>query len=261
MNILVLGGTGAMGTPLVKLLSQYNEVFVTSRQNRYSENPHIYYIKGNAKKQSFLLPVLKTRMWDAIVDFMVWDTDFPMVLPLLLESTQQYVFISSARVYAKTDDIITEKTPRLLDVSDDRDYLATNEYALAKAREEDLLSELGRHNYTIIRPTITYNNYRLQLGVLEKENWLYRALHGRSIVFSNDIADKVTTMTWGDDVALGISSVVGQEKVLGEVFHVTSPVALKWREVLNIYLDVLGLRGDFLWIPPPGENSMMVMRA
>ena len=53
--------------------------------------------------------------------------------------------------------------------------------------EENLLFNSEKNNFTIIRPTITYNTQRLQLGVLEKENWLYRALHGRAIVFSDDV--------------------------------------------------------------------------
>lgn len=170
---------------------------------------------------------------------MVWGSEFARVAPLMLEATDQYVFISSARVYAQTEDLITEDTPRLLDVCTDKEYLKTNEYALAKAREEDLLLKSGQKNFTIVRPTITYNKNRLQLGVLEKENWIYRALHGRSIVFSKDIAEKVTTMTYGDDVAKGIASLVGEEDARGEVFHITSPQSLLWSEVLEIYLMVL----------------------
>ena len=97
----------------------------------------------------------------------------------------------------------------------------------------------GKKNFTIIRPTITYNTYRLQLGVLEKENWLYRALSGRSIVFSEDINDKLTTMTYGDDMSLGIASIVGEKKALGEVYHITSPVSLPWSDVLSTYKVVL----------------------
>lgn len=157
----------------------------------------------------------------------------------MLDATDQYVFISSARVYAQSEDPITEETPRLLDVSTDEEYLKTNEYALAKAREENLLLQSGCNNFTIVSPTITYNKNRLQLGVLEKENWLYRALHGRSIVFSNDIAEKVTTMTYGDDVAKGIASLVGKYEARGGVYHITCSQSLPWSEVLEIYLKVL----------------------
>lgn len=238
MNILVLGGTGVMGRPLARKLALSNNVFVTTRQ-KLQPCDGIEYLQGNAKNLSFLRDTLLNRHWNAIIDFMVWGTEFSEAIPFLLANTDQYLFISSARVYAQSDVPITEKTPRLLDVSVDKEYLATNEYALAKAREEDLLFNSGKSNFTIIRPTITYNTYRLQLGVLEKEGWLYRALHGRSIVFSDDIANKVTTMTFGDDVATGITALIGKRDSLGEIFNITSTKSLLWNEVLEIYLDVI----------------------
>lgn len=239
MNILVLGGTGSMGVPLVNRLSKTHKVYVTSRSKRES-SANIEYIQGNAREKDFVVTLLSMRKWDAIIDFMVHTADSLTELSsLFLENAKQYVFISSARVYSQTEAKITEDTPRLLDVSTDTEYLKTNEYALAKAREEDILFKSGKNNFTIIRPTITYNTYRLQLGVLEKESWLYRALHGRSIVFSEDINDKLTTMTLGDDVSEGIASVIGSEKALGEAFHITCPVSLPWHEVLATYLSVL----------------------
>lgn len=252
MNILVLGGTGAMGVPLVNILSEHHTVYVTSRKKRISTN-QVRYILGNAKDFSFLTEILTQRYWDAVVDFMVWGKEFEPVVSLLLKNTKQYVFISSARVYAKSDVPITEDTPRLLDVSDDQAFLKTNEYSLTKAREEDVLFHSGYSNYTIIRPSITYNDYRLQLGVLEKENWLYRVLHGRTIVFSEDISDKLTTMTLGNDVASGIASIIGQESALGRKFHVTFEQSVSWREILNIYLEVLekttGVRPKYVMVP------------
>ena len=239
MNILVLGGTGAMGRPLVQILSASNIVYVTSRNERLSTD-NVIYIKGNARNIEFLERILKERRWDVVIDFMVHDeTFFADAVKLLLSYSNQYVFVSSARVYAENNALISEDSPRLLDVSTDAVYLRTNEYALAKAREENILRNSGYENYTIIRPSITYNTYRLQLGVLEKENWLYRAIHGRSIVFSDDVNTKITTMTFGDDVAKGIASIVGQKDAIGEAFHVTSTQSLPWSDVLNIYLDVL----------------------
>lgn len=240
MDILVLGGTGAMGIPLVeKLALQDNIIYVTSRSKRNSTK-NIKYIQGNATQKAFIEQVLEMKQWDAIVDFMVHsEENLKSLLPKFLSNTHQYIFISSARVYAQSDAPISEKTPRLLNVSTDMEYLKTNEYALAKAREEDLLLNSGKKNFTIIRPSITYNTERLQLGVLEKENWLYRALKGRSIVFSEDINNKLTAMTFGQDVSIGITSIIGQQKALGETFHITYPVSLPWSEILSIYLNVL----------------------
>lgn len=239
MNILVLGGTGAMGRPLVEELSKNNVVYVTSRSTKLS-TPNIKYIKGNAQKIDFVENLLMERTWDAIIDFMVHtESNLKRLLPKILDNTKQYVFISSARVYSQSEVPITEETPRLLDVCSDTEYLKTNEYALAKAREENLLFNSSKKNWTIIRPSITYNTHRLQLGGLEKESWLYRALHGRSIVFSKDVYDKLTTMTHGNDVSISIAKLIGKEGAFGEAFHITYPASLPWREVLDVYLVVL----------------------
>lgn len=239
MKVLVLGGTGAMGMHLVQMLANNEiETFVTSRKVQSSEK-NIHYIQGNAHDMEFLLTVLPER-WDAIVDFMVYSTsDFKDRVNVLLNATSQYIFLSSARVYADSEQPITENSPRLLDVSRDMDFLSTDEYSLAKARQEDILKNSGRNNWTIIRPYITYSEDRLQLGVLEKEEWLYRALKGRTIVFSVDINSKLTTLTYGYDVSRGIMAVIGNIKTLGETYHITTNESISWYKVCEIYLNVL----------------------
>lgn len=239
MKILILGGTGAMGNHLVDLFRDTdNDIAVTTRVNRMSSN-NINYIVGNAKDEGFLKKILDEK-WDVIIDFMVYTTnEFKNKVNLLLNSTSQYVFLSSARVYADSYDPIKETSSRLLDVSTDKEFLSSDEYSLAKARQENILTNSGKKNWTIIRPYITYSSHRLQLGILEKEDWLYRALKGRTIVFSEDINSKLTTMTYGLDVAKGIKAVVGNFNSLGESYHITSSQSHLWSEILNIYLDVL----------------------
>lgn len=239
MRIMIFGGTGAMGNHLVALFRDTdNDIVVTTRVNRKSSN-NINYIVGNAKDEGFLNKILEEK-WDVIIDFMVYTTnDFKIRVNRLLESTSQYVFLSSARVYADSNDAIKETSPRLLDISTDKEFLSSDEYSLAKARQEDILKNSGKNNWTIIRPYITYSSKRLQLGILEKEDWLYRALKGRSIVFSEDINSKLTTMTFGLDVARGIKAIIGNSDALNEVFHITYNTSILWSEVLNIYLNVL----------------------
>ena len=239
MKILVLGGTGAMGIDLVKIFGKRGEdVTVTSRSERKSEFNNVKYVKGDAQNTAFLKSLL-TEKYDAIVDFMIYNTEeFKARRDLILSATDQYLFLSSSRVYAGSKTPITEDSPRLLDVTTDSEYLKTDEYALTKARQENLLRESGKTNWTIIRPYITYSNQRLQLGVYEKEVWLYRALHGKTVVFPKIIAEKYTTLTLGEDVARGISKIVGNEKAMGQIFHITTDKAIKWCNVILLYKKV-----------------------
>lgn len=241
MKILLLGGTGAMGKHLADILlaQDGNDVTVTTRKFINSDKDQLRYLNGNAHDPRFLETVLKEK-WDVIVDFMVYGTEeFQDRVFRLLEACSQYVFLSSSRVYADSGTPIVESSPRLLDVSKDAEYLQTDEYALTKARQENILRNSGRTNWTIIRPYITYAENRLQLGVLELRDWLCRALLGHTIVFSEDIAEHVTTMTYGFDVARGIAAVLGKEKAFGKAFHITGNESKKWKDILQIYLDII----------------------
>jgi nucleoside-diphosphate-sugar epimerase len=239
MRLLIIGGTGAMGSHLSELAAAKGaQVSVTTRRELSSQKG-IEYITGDSKDSSFIKEVM-CKGWDCVVDFMVYTTEsFQKSLPLLLGNTHQYVYLSSSRVYAESNEPLVETSPRLLDVCQDQEYLATDEYALAKARQENLLNQSGKQNWTIIRPYITYAEERLQLGVFEKEAWLYRLLKGRAVVLSRDIAERETTLTYGRDVAKAISGLLGVEKVLGETFHITSSHVRKWQDIWDIYRKCL----------------------
>lgn len=239
-KILLLGGTGAMGRNLVQILLKEDlQIFVTSRSRRESKSEQLHYIQGDAKDPEFLKKLLKTH-WNVIVDFMVYNTEtFQTRVNDLLNAADHYIFLSSSRVYADSKTPIQETSARLLDVSTDEAYLKTDEYALAKARQENILKTAGKKNWTIIRPYITFDTYRLQLGVMEKEAWLQRALSGRKILFSKDIAQQMTTMTRGFDVAKGIAAVAGKKSAMGEAFHITTKESHSWQEILNVYQEAL----------------------
>lgn len=239
MRILVLGGTGAMGEPLVRLLGERgDEVYVTSRRKRESDGS-IHFIQGDAHDLSFIQKEL-SKNFDAVIDFMIYSTgDFKERSKVFLKSTGQYMFLSSARVYADSIKPITEDSPRLLDACRDADYLKTDEYALAKARSENILFESGMQNWTIIRPYITYNTKRLQLGGLELETWLTAALSGRPLVLPQDVGMHETTMTYGDDVAKAMVALIGNDKALGEAFHITGTDHMKWNDAAEVYSDVI----------------------
>ena len=239
MKILILGGTGAMGIPLVNILKQNgHELYVTSRRKMDSSN-NLHYIQGNARDDIFFELLMK-KNYDVLIDFMVYKSDeLKKRLDKILSHTKQYCFFSSSRVYAESKMPLTEESPRLLDICSDQIYLQTDEYALAKAREEDLLRNHKNKNWTIIRPYITYNSHRLQLGVYEKENWLYRALNGRTIVLPKDIAKSKTSLTYGPDVAAAIANLIGNKNAFGQLFHIVNNEVTTWEDVLEIYLDII----------------------
>ena len=238
MKILVLGGTGAIGVPLVNKLSLKHEVFVTSRSARKSEN-NINYIEGNAKDTLFLFDLL-SQGFDIVIDLMVYNSnEFKERIDCILQNVGKYIFFSSARCFAETNQKINEFSPRLLDVSKDDVFLNTDDYALAKAREENLLFSSKQHNWTILRPYITFNTYRLQLGPYEKEMWLYRVLKGRTLIIPKDIYYSITTLTYALDLAECISRLIESDDTDRQVYNIVSSESHTWEKIFEMYSVVI----------------------
>lgn len=230
-----------MGRYLVPILSEHSDynITVTSRQSRTSQYENVEYVCGNAREAVFLDKLL-SQSWDVIVDFMNWGYDeFAASHKKLLEAADQYVFLSSSRVYDNLCSPITEAAPRLLDTTTDSEFLSTQRYALRKARQENMLLSSGRNNFTIIRPYKSYSSERLQLGVYEKEQWLYRILNNKPVVIKKDVLDKKTCMTFSADVADAIAGITANSKALGQTYQIASSETLTWREILCIYISVI----------------------
>lgn len=178
---------------------------------------------------------------DVAIDFMIYGTsEFAERYNLFLASLKQYMFLSSYRVFNETVPL-SEDSPRLLDSIDDEIYLQTDEYALCKARCEDILRSSGKKNWTILRPSITYSTARFQFGCLEANVVCYRALHGQPVIMPCDMLDKRTTMTWGGDVAKMIALLVLNRASFAEDFNVVTKENKTWGEIAEIYRTTIGM--------------------
>ena len=241
-KILLIGGTGAIGSYLApELINMGFDVFVTSRSTRVSDNNKLTYIQGNAHEEAFLLKILATK-YDAIVDFMVYSTnEFFKRYELLLSNTVQYIFLSTYRVFAESKTPIAENSPRLLDVSGDVNFLATDEYALAKARQENILRGSKYKNWTIVRPTITYSKARFQLGTLEANTIIFRAQNNCPVILPQEMLHKRTTMTWAGDVAKMIALLMLNQNFFSEDFNVCTEEHQTWKSIADYYNKFIGL--------------------
>ena len=231
-----------MGVYLRSVLAKRGDrVFVTSRKDGQDEQG-IRFLKGNAHDAAFFRSAVAVAKPDAIVDFMAYGTDeFRHRRDELVSASGQYVFLSSYRVFAEQVPL-TERSPRLLDVCHDETYLATDEYALRKAREENLLRNGFGSNWTIVRPGITYSKERFQFGCLEADIACFRALAGVPVVIPAEMLSKRTTLSWGRDVARMIAGLIGNPKALGDDFNCATGESRTWSEIAAIYEQAIGMK-------------------
>lgn len=244
-RILVLGGTGALGTYLVQaLLDRGYLVDVVSLDDAISTNPHLQYIKADAKNINLLTDIL-ARGYDGIVDFLIYHTsEFQARCKMLLAMTGHYIFLSTYRVYAGSRGALTESSPRMLEVATDSEYLAhvEDEYSLYKAREEDLLRGSGFTNWTILRPSITYSKRRFQLVTLEANILIHRMRHGKTVILPEEAMDKQTTLTWAGDFARMVAPLLLNNRARGETYTIATSEHHTWREIAEMYSLIGGLK-------------------
>ena len=240
-KVLLLGGTGAMGVYLQEYLQKEpeTEIYITSRSKRISSEK-VHYLQGNAHDFNFLEKALIDIKPNAIVDFMVWNSEnFKQASSLLLKNTGHYLFLSSYRVFAE-ENPLTENSPRLLDVCIDKEYLKTDEYALTKARQENILRQNKFSNWTILRPSITFSKNRFQFGCLEANVLCFRSLQNLPIVIPTEMLEKRTTLTWAGDTAKLICKLILNNKAYKEDFNLTTAENHTWREIANYYNEFIG---------------------
>jgi nucleoside-diphosphate-sugar epimerase len=253
---LVLGGTGAMGLYLVpELASLGYEVRVVSFDKVVSDNPRISHVKADAKNNEYLKELLKEK-FDAIVDFMIYSTEeFKARFELLLQNTSHYIFLSSYRIYGGVEIPITENTSRLLDVSEDKDFLATEDYSLYKARQEDVLQNSKYDNWTIVRPAITYSKYRFQLVTLEAPVVVARTLKGLPLVLPKEALSVQATMSWAGDVAKMFSRLLLNPSAYRECFTLATAEHHTWGEIAEYYREIIGLK----YVAADTEDYLKIM--
>lgn len=266
-KILVLGGTGAMGVYLVpKLIERGYAVDVASLDTVESTNPNLRYFTGNCMNVEYVGELLKNG-YDGIVDFMIYTQDkFEERHQMFLDNTSHYIYLSTYRIYANEEHPVKETSPRLLDASKDKDFLATDDYALYKAKGENVLLNSKYTNWTAIRPAITYSKRRFQLVTLEAPYVVGRTLRGKKLVLPKQAKDVQATMSWAGDVAEMIARLLFNPKAYREIFSVCTAEHMTWGEVADIYKELIGLEAvwvdmeDFLGILTHNSNNPMGAR-
>ncbi len=238
-KVLLLGGTGAIGSYLADSFAKSGvHVDVTTRGYRVCDHPRIAFIRGDAQDVRFLREVLSNG-YDVVVDFMTRATaNFGSCVNDLLTSAGCYVFLSSYRVFGDSP-TIREDSPRLLDCCKDQAYLGTDDYALRKARCEDILRASSKKNWIIVRPSITYSNNRFQLATLEAHEWLWRAMNKLPVALPNEVLNKRCTLTWAGDVANMIRILTLSPELYGEDYNVVSSSSKLWSDILRAYQEVI----------------------
>ena len=244
-TVLVLGASGAMGRYVVPELARMGhavDAVSLDAPDPSLDPPGVRRIQGNAKDGAFLAPLL-ARHYDAIVDFLIYPTaELAPKLPRMAAACGHYVYLSSYRVYDGKDVPVREDSRLLVDTADDPILRNSDDYSIYKARGERILRSLGRRNWTIVRPSITYSTYRYQLVTLEAPTVVGRADRGKAVVLPETARDVQGTLTWAGDNARFIARLVLDDRAAGETYTLATAEHHAWGDIAELYASLRGLR-------------------
>ncbi len=247
MNVLFIGGTGIISTEVVnKSLALGHEVTILNRGTHNDEVPEgVEIIIGHINHEDEVNQLLKGRHFDTIVEFVGFTVDdIKRDVRLFKGICDQYIFISSASAYQKPviDYPITEETPL------DNPYW---EYSRNKADCESYLKTVDDFNWTIVRPSHTYNNKMIMSSV----SWwgaeyahIKRLKEGRPVIIPGD-GTSLWTITHASDFANSFIYLFGNKKTYHETYHITGERVYTWERLTEIMATALGVKPHIIHIP------------
>ncbi|SDR98342.1 SDR family oxidoreductase [Microlunatus soli] len=235
-SFLYIGGTGIISTAAVRRSIELgHQVTVLNRGQSSSKRAlpdGVEVVQGDIRSPETVREALGDRSFDVVLDFVAFvpehiDTD----AELFTGRTGQYVFISSASAYQTPPAAVpvTEETPL------DNPYW---EYSRNKIACEQRVRELDGLDWTIIRPSHTYDQTSLPIeggwtAIDRMRRNLPVAVHGDGT--------SLWTITHTDDFAVGLVGLLGNKAALGEAFHITNSDPITWNRIYTELANAAGV--------------------
>ncbi len=242
-EILFIGGSGEISTACVaQAVAAGHRVSVFNRGNQSLFSAEVVeQIRGDLGDDD-PYRALADRNFDVVCQFLAFTPEqVRRDIEFFGPRCGQYVFVSSAAVYAK---------PCNGPVREANDLGNTFwEYGRKKAECEAALNQAaqsGQMAATIVRPSHTYRN-QLPGAVVDGNHQAWRILQGKAIVVHDD-GESLWTLTHADDFARAFVGLCGNPAALGETVHITSNEAPTWNHIVDQFAASLGVAPKICYV-------------
>lgn len=239
LNILLIGGTGVLSSAVTaEALRKGINVTMINRGRRRSPDG-VTLIKADMTDVVTIKAHLQGRFFDAVIDFLCYNAaQTKASFELYSQYTKQYFYISSCAVYdTRNGGMAGEDYPKVLPMW---------EYSVDKWAGEQLLANMATMtdtNYTIIRPSVTYDDTRIPYGITPQYGYHWtlveRIRHGKPIIRWNKGLNH-SNMTRVEDFAIGVVGLIGKSEAYNEAFNVCGEETPTFNDVLAELKKLVG---------------------
>lgn len=235
MRVLVMGGTRFIGVYLTKLLiEQGHEVVLFNRGNHPAPVEGVPTIVGDRIDPNSLKTQLAGETFDAIFDNNGRElSDTQPLVELFGDKLQHFVYVSSAGVYLKSDQM-----PHI-----EGDAVDPKSRHKGKFETEAYLQAQGVP-FTSVRPVYIYGpqNYN------PLEAWFFdRVVRDRPIPIP-DNGMHLTQLGHVQDLAVAMAAVLGNETAIGQIYNISGEKAVTFDGLARACATAAGKNPDNLKI-------------
>ena len=213
MRILIMGGTRFIGVYLTRILvEQGHEVVLFNRGNKPAPVAGVQQIQGDRTDAAQLKEKLAGESFDAVFDNNGRElSDTQPLVEIFQGRLQHFVYVSSAGVYQKSDQM-----PHV-----EGDAVDPKSRHRGKFETEDYLAAQGVP-FTSIRPVYIYGpqNYN------PLESWFFdRIMRDRPVPIPGNGAH-LTQLGHVQDLAKAMAAVLGNSQAIGQVYNISGDRAV-----------------------------------
>lgn len=245
MKVLFIGGTGIISSACSQLaIDRGLDLYLLNRGQSARPTPAgATILTGDIRDRASAQAVLGNMAFDVVVNWIAFTPDqVESDIDLFRGRTGQYVFISSASAY-QTPPVnlpVTESTPLANPHWQySRNKIACEEALIRAYRDEGFPS-------TIVRPSHTYD--RTLLPFQGRYTVVDRMRKGKPVIVHGD-GSSLWVLTHHRDFAKGFVGLLGNNRAIGDVFHITSDELLTWNQIHEIVAQAAGTTANLVHIP------------
>lgn len=240
MKVLITGGTGTISSGLVEeAVNQGYETYAITRGSNNQRNiDGAIYLHADIWNTEDVELKLGELYFDVIVECLAYDVE-QLKISLINFSgrCKQYVFISTAAIYNRINSTRIRES--------DKKKFTEWSYTKDKIECENYLKDFSNKTglkYTIVRPTVTYGDYRVPFPIATRTpGWTFfdRMIKGQPILAADNVLFSIIHIT---DFSKMVVALFNNEKAINEDFHITSNKNdIYWDDVVKMSGKILNV--------------------
>jgi len=236
MRVLFIGGTGIISSACSPLALQSGiDLYLLNRGQSHRGIPEgAKVLNGDIRDRASVEAAIGDMTFDAVVNWIAFTPNhIEQDLDVFRGKVGQYVFISSASAYQTPPSTLPVTESTILDNpfwEYSRNKILCEERLVRAYRDE-------KFPMTIVRPSHTYDRTLLPFD----HSWTVvdRMRKGKPVVVHGD-GTSLWVLTHHTDFAKGFVPLLGNNRAIGEAYHITSDEWLTWNQIYDLVAQAAG---------------------